>query len=249
MNVSVSQPPPSESSAEQFRRSGYAVFAQAISPESAQLIATYALLQQKWPNYYQPEDMFRAAHGRYADALSEALLLELKPKVERATGLELLPCYSYLRIYGNGAILPRHLDRPSCEISTSLTLGFNAPAPWPICVHADGVDKSLTLIPGDMLVYRGADVPHWRESFTGEYWVQTFLHYVDANGQFTDFKFDGRERIGPFDKLTMRRVFKRPASLGQYDKPATITADAPCPCGSGLRFRDCHGKSVDKKSP
>ncbi len=248
MNVSVSQPPSSASSAEQFRRSGYTVLAQAISAESARVIATYALLQQKWPNYYQPEDMFRAALGRYADALSEALLLELQPVVERATGLELLPCYSYLRIYGRGAILPKHLDRPSCEISTSLTLGFRAPAPWPICVQADGSDKSLALTPGDMLVYRGADVPHWRDTFTGEYWVQTFLHYVDANGQFTDFKFDGRERIGPFDKLSMRRVFQRPASLGEFDEPVAVGPDAPCPCGSGLRVRDCHGRSIEKKS-
>jgi SEC-C motif len=236
----------SGSNAEQFRRSGYTVISQAISPESAGLVATYALLQQKWPLYYQPEEMFRAALGRYADAMSESLLLELQPLVERGTGLKLLPCYSYLRIYGNGAILPRHLDRPSCEISTSLALGFKAPAPWPLSLQTDGVDKSVTLMPGDMLIYRGADVPHWRETFTGDYWVQTFLHYVDANGQFTDFKFDGREHIGPFDKLTMRRVFQRPASLGLDDKPASVAADAPCPCGSGLRFRDCHGRNIKK---
>ncbi len=244
MSASITQSPFSGASADQFRRSGYTLLPQAVSPESARLVATYALLQQKWPGYYQSEEMFRVALGRYADALSEALLLELKPVVEQATGLELLPCYSYLRIYGNGAILPKHLDRPSCEISISLTLGFKAPAAWPLCVHADGVDKSLSLMPGDMLIYRGADVPHWRETFSGEYWVQTFLHYVDAHGQFTDFKFDGRERIGPFDKLSMQRKFQRPASLGQYDKPATVGPDAPCPCGSGLRFRDCHGRKV-----
>lgn len=242
----VTQTPHAIAGAEQFRRSGYAVLPQVISPESARLVATYALLQQKWPGYYQPEEMYRAALGRYADALSESLLLELQPAMQQATGLELLPCYSYLRIYGNGAILPKHLDRPSCEISSSLTLGFKAPAAWPICVQADGEDKSLALMPGDMLVYRGADVPHWRETFTGEYWVQTFLHYVDAHGQYTDFKFDGRERIGPFDKLTMRRVFQRPASFGEHDKPVTVGPDAPCPCGSGLRVRDCHGRNATK---
>ncbi|MDE2196680.1 MAG: SEC-C domain-containing protein [Gammaproteobacteria bacterium] len=229
---------------EQFLRSGYTVLTGAIPAVSAQLAATYALLQQQWPGYYQSEDLFKAALGRYADALSESLLLELQPAVEQATGLQLLPCYSYLRIYFNGAVLPRHLDRPSCEISTSLTLGFRAPALWPLCVQSDGQDKSLPLGSGDMLIYRGADVPHWREPFAGEYWVQTFLHYVDANGQYTDFKFDGRERIGPFDKRTMQRHFQRPASVGQFDKPAVVAGDAPCPCGSGLRFRDCHGRNV-----
>ncbi|MGH8282302.1 MAG: YecA family protein [Gammaproteobacteria bacterium] len=244
MSVPAINSPASSDHAEQFRKSGYTVLPQAISAESARLMATYALLQRNWPGYYQPEEMFRAAIGRYADAFSETLLLELKSTVEQATGLELLPCYSYLRIYGNGAILQQHLDRPSCEISTSLTLGFKAPALWPLCVTADGADKAVPLAPGDMLIYRGADVPHWREPFTGEYWVQTFLHYVEANGQYTDFKFDGRERIGPFDKLTMQRHFQRPASLGRNDTMATVGPDAPCPCGSGLRFRDCHGRKA-----
>jgi len=228
--------------AEQFRVSGYTVLRSVISVESARLLTAYALLQRQWPNYYENEQLFRAAEGRYADACSETLLLELQSAVEQATGLKLLPCYSYLRIYGPGAVLPKHLDRPSCEISTSLALGFEAPALWPLCVEADGTDKSLPLAPGDMLVYRGADVPHWRDVFQGDWWVQTFLHYVDANGLYTDFKFDGRECIGPFDKATMRRNFKRPASAGLDDKPAVPTADGPCPCGSGLRFRDCHGQ-------
>ena len=246
MSVPASQSP--SAGADQFRHSGYTLLPGVISSESARFMATYALLQQNWPGYYLREEMFRAALGRYADALSESLLLELKPAVEQATGLELLPCYSYLRIYGNGAVLPKHLDRPSCEISTSLALGFKAAALWPLCVASEGQDKPMALALGDMLVYRGADVPHWREPFTGEYWVQTFLHYVDAHGQYTDFKHDGRERIGPFDKLTMQRHFRRPASLGQFDKAATVGPDAPCPCGSGLRFRDCHGQSTKVRS-
>ena len=231
MNVAVSQ----------FGQSGYTVLRRVVSPQSAQLMTTYALMQQQWPGYYQPEDMFRAAMGRYADAISETLLLELTPVMEQATGLKLLPCYSYLRIYGPGAVLPRHLDRPSCEISASLALGFKAPSLWPLCVHADGQDKPLGLAPGDMLVYRGADVPHWREPFTGDWCVQTFLHYVDANGQFTDFKFDGRERIGPFDKQTMQRRFQREASYGREDQFASPPPDGPCPCGSGKLFKECHG--------
>lgn len=243
MSVPASQASSQTEASEQFRRRSYTVLRSVISADSAALATRYALLQQPWSGYYEREDMFRAAIGRYADALSESLLLELKPAVERATGVELLPCYSYLRIYGNGAVLPKHLDRPSCEISTSLTLGFKAHKLWPLCVESGGVQKALELAPGDMLIYRGADLPHWREPFEGEYWVQTFLHYVDAHGQFTDFKLDGRERIGPFDKLTMQRHFKRPASVARNDQMATPLPDGPCPCSSGLRFRDCHGRN------
>lgn len=242
MSVSASTVSAPSGSVEQFRKSGYTVVPSIISADTAALATRYALLQQGWPGYYDREDMFRAAIGRYADAYSETLLLELQSTVEQATGLKLLPCYSFLRIYGPNAVLPRHLDRPSCEISTSLTLGYKAEKLWPLCVQADGADKPLELAPGDMLVYRGADVPHWREPFEGEWWVQTFLHYVDANGRYTDFKFDGRERIGPFDKLTMQRHFRRPASVARNDQMARVAPDAPCPCGSGLRFRDCHGR-------
>ncbi|HEX5339619.1 MAG TPA: SEC-C domain-containing protein [Gammaproteobacteria bacterium] len=232
----------------QFQRSKYVVAPAVLSPQSAFLATNYALMQQHWPNYYEFEKNFGAAIGRYADAFSETLLANLKPVVEQVTGLKLLPCYSYLRIYGKGAVLDKHLDRPSCEISTSLTLGFNAPDLWSLCVSADGEDRAIRLAPGDMLIYRGADVPHWREPFTGEFWVQTFLHYVDADGEYTDFKFDGRERIGPFDKQTMQRKFQRPASVGQDDKPVTIAPDAPCPCGSGKLFRDCHGALGNTRS-
>lgn len=225
----------------QFRQHRYVVAPHVLNPQSAVLATSYALLQQHFPDYYELEKNFGAAVGRYADAFSETLLLQLQPLVEQVTGLKLLPCYSYLRIYGKGAELQKHLDRPSCEISTSLTLGFSAADFWPLWVAAEGKDKPISLAPGDMLVYRGADVPHWREPFQGEFWVQTFLHYVDANGQYTDFKFDGRERIGPFDKHRMQRKFQRPASVGRHDQQITVQPDAPCPCGSGKLFRDCHG--------
>ena len=91
-----------------------------------------------------------------------------------------------------------------------------------------------------MLVYRGADVPHWREAFDGKWCVQTFLHYVDADGQYTDFKFDGRERIGPFDKATMQRRFLREASYARDDRMVAPPPDSPCPCGSGKLFKECH---------
>lgn len=242
MSVPANQASEQSQTAKQFSYDGYTVLRSVISTDTAALATQYALLQRGFPRYYEREEMFRAAIGRYADALSESLLLQVQPVVERAIGLELLPCYSYLRIYGKGAILQKHTDRPSCEISTSLTLGFKAEALWPLCAESQGEDRAMELAPGDMLAYRGADLPHWRPVFEGEYWVQTFLHYVDAHGEYTDFKFDGRERIGPFDKLTMQRHFKRPASASRNDSMIVPVSDGPCPCGSGLRFRDCHGQ-------
>ena len=50
---------------------------------------------------------------------------------------------------------------------------------------------------GDMLVYRGCDLEHWREAFEGENCGQVFLHYNDASKKDADKnKFDGRPFLG-----------------------------------------------------
>ena len=45
--------------------------------------------------------------------------------METMTSLELVPTYSYHRLYTTGTELKRHKDRPSCEISTTLCLGYD----------------------------------------------------------------------------------------------------------------------------
>jgi hypothetical protein len=47
--------------------------------------------------------------------------------------------------------------------------------------------------------YRGVDLKHWREKFIapeGAWHVQAFLHYVDIDGLYADFKYDKRNSIG-----------------------------------------------------
>ena len=133
---------------------------------------------------------------RYADPLMESILLHLKPTMEQVTGLSLFPTYSYLRIYEPGAVLARHKDRHACEISASVTLGYDAPEPWPLWLETHQHSRSITLHRGDMLVYKGRELEHWRERFDGNYWIQAFFHYVDANGPLASYKFDGRRGIG-----------------------------------------------------
>lgn len=177
-----------------FGADGYAVARGVFDRPSLDIYATYALM-------LRANEGFRARekHGfldRYADTLTESILLHLLPAMERATGLSLLPTYSYLRLYETGAVLARHTDRHACEISASLTLGYDAPEPWPLWLESRGRPRPITLRPGDMLLYRGRELPHWRERFAGGYWIQAFLHYVDADGPLASHKFDGRRGIG-----------------------------------------------------
>ena len=45
----------------------------------------------------------------------ESLLEILQPFIEQHINIELLPTYSYFRIYYKNAELTRHIDREACE--------------------------------------------------------------------------------------------------------------------------------------
>jgi hypothetical protein len=120
----------------------------------------------------------------------ETLLLKCQPIMEKTTDLKLDPNYTYARIYKKGDELKRHKDRFSCEISTTMNLGGDE---WSIYLSPnqnvgipDGKKITTTskakgikvdLKPGDMLVYRGMELEHWRKKFKGNQCVQVFLHY------------------------------------------------------------------------
>jgi len=146
----------------------------------------------------------------YADIAMETLILKCQPIMEKTTKLKLYPAYTYARVYKKGDELKRHKDRFSCEISTTMNLGGDA---WPIYLepdHTKGFLKSdggyhseytkgikIDLKPGDMLVYRGCDLEHWRNKFKGNECVQVFLHYNNKKTKGAKQNmFDTRPHLG-----------------------------------------------------
>tara|TARA_R100000995_G_scaffold83968_1_gene61290 strand:+ start:684 stop:1325 length:642 start_codon:yes stop_codon:yes gene_type:complete len=147
----------------------------------------------------------------YGDHVMETLLVKMLPVMKEHTQLDLIPTYSYARLYKNGDELKRHKDRPSCEISTTLNLGGD---PWPIFIDGTGQDNvideyknihkpnapegtEVLLDVGDMLVYSGCELEHWRKPFQGQLCGQVFLHYNHKNGPFAESnKFDKRPLLG-----------------------------------------------------
>ena len=199
----------------------YQVIKNAVSFELANFIFNYFLLKRDAVefmykhNIIYDNSMFGTwtdqqvpnTYSHYADMVMETLLMKVLPKMQQETGLQLIPTYSYARIYKRGDILKRHKDRPSCEISTTLNLGGSS---WPIFIDGTGAnnvideDKNIVkpgapegtkvlLDVGDMLVYSGCELEHWREPFDGAICGQVFLHYNHVNGPVAEKnKFDGR---------------------------------------------------------
>ena len=163
----------------------------------------YNTIRTKLPHLYEEAHWGHSAlnetacisgsYSRFGDPTIETLLMMLQENVELETGLELIPTYSFFRLYRTGDELLVHKDRPSCEISVSLCAGCVGDELWPIFIEG----TPIYLEPGDMVIYRGCDVTHWRDPLEGEMQAQMFFHYNDTNGPYgKDNLYDGRLSMG-----------------------------------------------------
>ena len=143
--------------------------------------------------------------SKYGDPIFDALLATSLATVEEYVNLKLLPNYSYHRLYTGGAVLKKHIDRPSCEISITLCLGYDISNidknvypdyDWPMFVKDEnGNELPIHMKPGDALIYRGCEIEHWRDPFPGLNHAQVFLHYNEKDGKY-NIAFDGRPVLG-----------------------------------------------------
>ena len=208
-----------------FKIKKYQVIKNAINYELANFVYNYFMLKRDAVNFMYKNNINYESpllgtwtdkqvpntYSHYADFVMETLLMKVLPKMQQETGLELVPTYSYARIYKKGDILRRHKDRPSCEISTTIHLGGTK---WPIFIDGTGSDNvideyknihrpnapkgtEVLLDVGDMLVYSGCELEHWREALDGDNCAQVFLHYNHLNGRFAKSNiFDKRPMLG-----------------------------------------------------
>jgi hypothetical protein len=196
-----------------FKKNKYTVIRQVIPEELTNFIYDYFSLKRKvaqalyetrfispFTDYFGiwNDDQVPNTYSHYSDIAMETLLQNLKPIMEKETKLKLSPTYSYARIYKNGDVLARHKDRFSCEVSTTLNLGGD---PWPIYLDPTSrfgqAGVKIDLKPGDMLVYSGCELEHWREEFKGQNCGQVFLHYNKKGSKMAkENEFDKRPFIG-----------------------------------------------------
>lgn len=149
----------------------------------------------------RPCPMIEGARVIYGDPVADYFLCSKKHIVEKTFNKELLPTYSYTRMYYNGQALPKHKDRPACEIS--LTLNIWQDLEWPIFM--DG--KPYSAKSGDCIFYEGPKYEHWREPYKGETCCQVFMHYVDAHGPNTTVAYDDTNHL-KYPKEIYKQWFK-----------------------------------------
>ena len=209
-----------------FKKNKYVVIREAVSKDLAEFIYNYFLMKKQVydtclaERYLSPFETLLGAYEpsngqkpntyfNYADIVAETLMLKCQPIMEKTTGLKLQPAYTYARMYKKGDVLKRHKDRFSCEISTTMKLGGED---WSIYLDPTNTETQpenvpykiignkgvrIDLKPGDMLVYRGLDLEHWRNKFKGKSCGQVFLHYNNEKTPGSSQNlFDKRPHLG-----------------------------------------------------
>jgi len=160
---------------------------------------------------YDPiERQVEGSLSRYNHPCYKSVHYELKSKIEQVIGRKLYPTYFYDRFYFADQKLTPHIDRDACEISLSLHISSSISHPWGIiikspdkyedrektCQSAVGSIHSVTLTPGDGILYKGCECIHWRDPMPKRkrrlfgigsavqetYYHQVFFHYVLQDG-------------------------------------------------------------------
>ena len=201
-----------------FEKNGYLVLKDLYDPD--ELFHTVPPKRGQY-NYYdkdvnnfsfiEEESQVKGSTSRYWHPQYRQAHTNIRHKLEKAIGRKLYNTYYYDRFYYEGQELVKHTDRDACEISVTIHISTNLSgkdADWPIWIktpdtYSDkkkteimvpGEDRSLILQPGDGMVYKGCERPHWRKPMPGitkkvfgkkveAYYHQIFFHYVLQDGQ------------------------------------------------------------------
>ena len=214
-----------ENHLDNFKKDGYVLIKNFLSKEMADFFYYYIKMAAGKRNFLDEINFFKkedninfeygyfndpqapGAFSRYGDLVFDSLLTYRLDDIQAATGLELAPNYTYHRLYVTDHDLKPHKDRLSCNISATICMGYDNRNldyvyNWPIYME----DKPINMKPGDLVVYRGCDLNHYRDKFLGLNHAQVFLHWHDVNDPTFKNKKpnDGRPILGLgnlFDEL------------------------------------------------
>jgi hypothetical protein len=190
-----------------------------------------------------PKSSLGKSEGCYKFPPAVALHRWLRDNLRDVIDIELVETYSYTRTYDRGAYLKSHTDRPSCEISATICLDYKSDdnTPWKIWVQNDRnyIDDAVhdqpslfeisqkpvigkregcvavSLEVGDVLLYQGPNIPHWRDTFLGDYSSHMFLHFINANSNMNGVSTFTKPSHAPNDR-SQRSAFTYDGAENRY---------------------------------
>ena len=195
-----------------------------------------------------PKASHNTSRGGHTTPMGVAMHRWVYKELGKRINMDLQETYSFARKYERGAYLKAHSDRPSCEISATMCLGYQSDdgKPWKIWLDntknwADKSDmpdvfRSTQGIPirkrknaicvdlevGDILLYQGPNVVHWRDTFIGDYSYHMFLHYyTDATSAISAYR-EFREQPSDYSNFN-DQVLKYDGRSNPYEQKTDET--------------------------
>jgi len=121
-------------------------------------------------------------HGWHNESVARYFHHQLTGFISRVAGEPVRPSYCYVSAYRPGALLNAHVDRKQCVFTISLWLGAESSTgsePWPLWLQSPEGVVSVTQGSGDAVLFRGCELPHWRDRPPpGSTATTLILHYV-----------------------------------------------------------------------
>jgi hypothetical protein len=186
-----------------------------LPPQILNVTNSYVITKFSNQKKFEIDTQTSSLISEYADPLMETLMDLSTPVVEQNVGKKLFPTYSYFRIYDKGSDLKIHKDRASCEYTVAVCLGADPrDRPYEIFVGEEDessdykyydseenynrykIDYKFPMVVNNALIFKGMEKIHWREICNHDHFITVFLHYVDQEGPYKEYKFDKRSDLG-----------------------------------------------------
>ncbi len=161
--VLAPMPPPGDSP---LSRSDYCSLSALVAPgDMAAMRRYYAVLcEQGWLRHDASLEKRRVIHN---DPVGLRVHHALAAHATALAGTEMKPSFSYFAEHTDGSDLPRHRDRPQCEITISLYLDYlpgpdGVACPWPLVMHTPDGDMVIRQDWNGAAAFRGRFLDHSR---------------------------------------------------------------------------------------
>lgn len=179
------------------------------------LVYSYCIMKYSKKKVFEQFDwQSKSLISEIEEPLMDTLLDMSTSVIEHNVGKKLWPTYSFFRIYDRESDLFAHLDRNACEYTVALCLG-NEPKdkPYEIFIGEKDdtsdykyynrerelirlrIENKFSMLANNALIFKGIDKLHWREFCTHDHFMTVFLHYVDQEGPYAEWKFDKRKSL------------------------------------------------------
>jgi hypothetical protein len=184
--------------AKEFRQKRYLFLKGILPPPLLEYLKVYyAILLAN--DRFSRDSQCPSSLSLFGDPALDAVLDWVRPELGRLVGFSVAPTYSYTRRYAKGEELTRHRDRPSCEVSVTVSIQIpKGAAPSVLHLKPPHLEETkVEMREGDGCVYAGIEVEHWRERFRVDGYIQLFLHFIAKRGPYyPELLFDRREYLG-----------------------------------------------------